>query len=36
MLAAVPTEARSALVGDHEDSTANCMTQPNGFGSQEH
>jgi len=36
MLAAVITEARAALVGDREDSTANRMTQPNRFGAHEH
>jgi hypothetical protein len=36
MLAAVITEARAALVGDREDSTANRMTQPNCFGAPEH
>jgi len=35
MLAAVLAEARAALVGDREDSTANRMTQPDRFGSHD-
>ena len=36
MLAAVPAEARAALVGDCEESTDNRLTQPNRFGPHEH